>query len=267
MPLVLSGGVKASGDLVMAGQNLPAGAVTSGLRVQLKPASYTGSGTTWTDTQGNASATLVGSPTYNATTGFTFDGASQWGTLASISGTTDFDNSGGYTIEVWFRPTAGQTMSSSIIFGKRDTGSGSSTYPYQMEYGEVSTALSNYADVATPSQGNTNAIALPVLAGNWYQAICVWNYTASNVAENLAYKNTAWLNAVKQNNNQGNLSTFSSPSNSSQASIARQLGLGPSGQNPGWFRGQIAIVRIYNRVLTGAEILQNFNADRDKFGL
>lgn len=239
--------------------------VTSGLRAELTPSSYSGSGTTWTDTQGNASATLFGSPPYNGTTGFTFDGSSQWGTMSSVFGTTDFDNSGGYTVEVWFRPSVGNLMGSSIIFGKR--ASGDNIWPYQMEYSEPGQNLSNYANVVTPFQGNTNAISLNVLTNNWYQNVCVWNYTGSNIGGNDAYKNTAWLNGVKQTANQGNLSTFTSPSNSSQASIARTIGLPPTGQNPGWFKGQIAIIRVYNRALTSTEIQQNFDANKGTFGL
>jgi hypothetical protein len=119
----------------------------------------------------------------------------------------------------------------------------------------------------SPFQGNTNAIATNVLPGNWYQNICVWNYTGSSIGGNGADANTVWLNGVKQTISNGNLSTFSSPSNSDQASIARQLGLPPTGQLPGCFKGEIAIVRIYNRALTSTEIQQNFDANRDIFGL
>jgi hypothetical protein len=243
----------------------PASVVTSGLQVQLRPSSYSGSGTTWTDTQGNANATMIGSPTYNGTTGFTFDGASQWGTLPSVFGTTDFDNSGSYTIEVWFRGAAeGQTMAASIVFGKHT--SGTNIYPYEMSFSPSGQTISNTAGVVTPFQGNTNGMASPVFSNVWYQSICVWNYTDSNIGGNDADKNTAWLNGVKQPT-QGNLTTFSSPSNNFQTSIARRLGLGPTGQTPGWFKGQVAIVRIYNRALTSTEIQQNFNADKGIFGL
>ncbi len=39
---------------------------------------------------------------------------------------------------------------------------------------------------------------------------------------------------------------------------------------PGWsgyFQGVLYQVAIYDRALTEAEVLQNFNADRDRFGL
>ena len=268
--VALTGGMAITGA-VNIGDGTVGGAssvVTSGLQVQLRPSSYSGSGSTWTDTQGNANATLVGSPSYNGTTGFTFDGSSQYATLPSIFGETDFDNSGSYTIEVWFNATAGQLMASSILFSKRATsGSGNGNYPYVMEYSEPGTNVSNYASCASPFQGGTNAISSSVSSNNWYQNICVWNYTGSSIGGNGADQNTAWLNGTKQTLSNGNLSTFSSPSNNDQASIARQIGLSPTGQLPGWFKGQIGIIRIYNRALTSTEIQQNFDADKSVFGL
>ena len=265
----MSGIIFGSGITVGAGIDLNAGGITpvvsSGLQVQLRPSSYTGSGSTWTDTQGNANATLVGSPTYNGTYGFTFDGLTQYGTLPSIFGVTDFDNSGSYTIEIWLNGASGQLMASSIPFGKRNGSSG--IYPYMMEYVEGSNIISNFASVTSPFQGNTNAISGNITVNNWHQNICVWNYTGSDIGGNGADKNTAWVNGVKQTISNGNLSTFSSPSNNELASIARQMGLPPTGQLPGWFKGQIGIVRIYNRALTSTEIQQNFDADKSIFGL
>jgi hypothetical protein len=268
----MSGIILGSGITLGAGIDLNVGGITpvvsSGLQLQLRPSSYTGSGATWTDTQGNADATLIGSPTYSGTYGFTFDGSTQYGTLPSIFGVTDFDNSGSYTIEIWLNGASGQLMASSIPFSKRATsGSGNGNYPYVMEYTEGSNLISNYASCVSPFQGGTNAISGNVLTNTWYQNICVWNYTGSDIGGNGADKNTAWVNGVKQTISNGNLSTFSSPSNNDLASIARQLGLPPTGQLPGWFKGQIGIIRIYNRALTSTEIQQNFDADKSIFGL
>jgi hypothetical protein len=34
-----------------------------------------------------------------------------------------------------------------------------------------------------------------------------------------------------------------------------------------WFDGRIGITRLYNDALTSSEVLQNFNADKSKYGL
>ena len=261
MAIIIVGGVNIGPGITISGTGGGGSVVTGGLQVQLRPSSYSGSGTTWTDTQGNADATLVGLPSYNGTTGFTFDGSTQYGTLPSIFGVTDFDNSGSYTIEVWFNATIGQTLTSSVIVSKWTLGDGN--YPYEIDFSEPASVVSNYASVVSPFQGATNAVSTPVVTNTWYQNICVWNYTGSDIGGNGADKNTAWLNGVKQTSSNGNLSTFSSPSNNYQVSIASQLG-GPTGQR---FKGQIGIVRIYNRALTSTEIQQNFDADKSIFGL
>jgi hypothetical protein len=42
------------------------------------------------------------------------------------------------------------------------------------------------------------------------------------------------------------------------------IGAGTSGPNYEW-NGSIAIVKIYNRALTGTEILKNYNATKGRF--
>ena len=45
------------------------------------------------------------------------------------------------------------------------------------------------------------------------------------------------------------------------------IGARPAGGGSGYFAGEIPIVKIYNRVLTAAEVEQNFNALRGRFGI
>ena len=54
--------------------------------------------------------------------------------------------------------------------------------------------------------------------------------------------------------------------NSSTLELGRRAAIGgTSGFN--YFTGSIGLLRIYSGALTAAQILQNFNADRGKFGL
>jgi hypothetical protein len=39
------------------------------------------------------------------------------------------------------------------------------------------------------------------------------------------------------------------------------------GEYAQWYHGKIGIVRIYNTALTSAQVLQNYNADKAKYGL
>ena len=45
------------------------------------------------------------------------------------------------------------------------------------------------------------------------------------------------------------------------------LGSYNGGEYSQWFDGKIGITRLYNTSLTSAEVLQNFNADKSKYGL
>ena len=78
--------------------------VTSGLTMWLdagNPASYSGSGTTWTDLSGNGNdQTLINAPTYVAgpPSYFDFDGVSQYST-----GSTPVLGVNTYTKMVWFQ--------------------------------------------------------------------------------------------------------------------------------------------------------------------
>jgi hypothetical protein len=40
-----------------------------------------------------------------------------------------------------------------------------------------------------------------------------------------------------------------------------------TGGNSYAFQGKVAVVHMYNRALTAAEVLQNYNAQKNRFGL
>ena len=69
--------------------------------------SYGGTGTTWTDLEGNANATITGaSHTAGNNDGggvgyFSFDGTNDSCNCPDVGGTTDFNTGHNYTIEAW----------------------------------------------------------------------------------------------------------------------------------------------------------------------
>lgn len=73
---------------------------STNLQVNLTPSSYTGSGTIWENTQNSTEATLFNNPTYSSR-GFTFNGTTQYASLNSVLGVTNFNTSNNYTIELW----------------------------------------------------------------------------------------------------------------------------------------------------------------------
>ena len=90
--------------------------VTLNLQLYLNaaaPASYPGSGTTWTDLSPNAySTTLVGAPAWNSTY-FTFDGTTEYVDTNQSLAAEEF------SVGAWFRTSAG---GSKMIVSKETAG-------------------------------------------------------------------------------------------------------------------------------------------------
>lgn len=221
--------------------------VTSGLELYYDPSnntSYPGSGTTLYDlSPSGVNATLSGSPT-DAGNWFTFTGSQsiQTGNLATLYSGWQ------HSLEVWFSPSAGGAVFS-------DTGTGPTNTNYHSTGLEVyqTGPFYNVNAMLWSSAGVTRVGGgIPTL-NSWYQLVRVYN------GSNTAY---AYLNKVK----------------SSDTSVAW---IPPS---PGWhlnfgssettkfangnaFQGKLGVVRLYNRVLSQAEVTQNYDATKSLYGL
>lgn len=97
--------------------------------------------------------------------------------------------------------------------------------------------------------------------GNWYHAVGVFNQPSGSVTTSSfsIYVNGVAASTRTTDQQQG---SFSSP----------LTGLGGTliGYHQAWntyFLGSLASVKIYNRALTAAEVAQNFNATRGRFGI
>lgn len=221
--------------------------VSSGLELWYDPsnsASYPGSGTTLYDlSPSGVNATIAGSPT-DAGNWFTFTGSQSITTgdlLGLFSGSQ-------HSLEIWFSPSAAGAVFS-------DTGSGPTNTGYHATGLEVYQTGPFYLTNAMlwSSAGVTRVGGGTVSLNNWYQLVRVYN------GSNTAY---AYLNKVK----------------SSDTSIAW---IPPS---PGWylnfgsgettkfangnaFQGKLGVVRLYNRVLSQAEVTQNYDVTKVLYGL
>lgn len=214
--------------------------VLNGLTMWLdanNPNSYSGSGTTWADLSGvGADQTLVGAPTYTSGTPsyFSFDGISQYST-----GSTPFvipPNT--YTKMVWFQFTAG--ADNNLV--SSDTGG------HYMFFGGTSTLYVGNANVGPPyipGFGSTSSLD----PDTWYCATVV--FTAPQI---YLYINGV-LNDVDI--------TYSAGGHGGDGSV--NLACFSPGGN--LLNGKIAEVYCYGRAITAAEVLQNFNATKAKYGL
>jgi hypothetical protein len=216
--------------------------VTSGLVLCLDAAnklSYRGSGTTWTDlTSTGYVGTLTNGPTFsNSKCGsIVFDGTDDY-----ITGTTTGFVNNTISMDVWFNLNSSKTYSA--LIGSNVT----EKYEILTKQGlnvEVSLQSSNYME-------HYNIISL-----NTWTNITV---TAVSGTQWKMYKNGIYL---------GNPSIYSGTWQVSGTSITNfDVGRIRNDVANFAFSGNISSVKIYNKELTAAEVLQNYNATKSRFGL
>ena len=216
--------------------------VTDGLVLCVDAAntkSYPGSGTTWTDVSGKGyDGTLTNGPTFSSNYGgnIVFDGSNDFVTGVHNS---ELNLRNDVTVECWFRRT-GSRSSWVRIFGKGN----SSNRTYGLWYH----VNNNYFLYQRYGPSSINVMpTIPVVLNTWYHM--VGTSSGSN--------HTLYLNGVNVGTG-SNSSTFHSSSDPYKV-----------GSFDGSFHhiGDVSNCRIYNRGLSEAEVKQNYNAHKGRFGL
>jgi hypothetical protein len=226
--------------------------ITTNLQVNLTPSSYTGSGTTWDNTQNSTEATLIGAPSYNAIRGFTLNGTNQCITLPSVNNITNFNDTQNYTIEVWCNISSTQNDTGNLdndIVEKWNSTS-ESAYPYVIRLVRPSNISIGVFNGAINPNVNFSAGTLNI----WVQIVGVFDHT-NNIL--YGYRNGQLITSAAMN--------ITGISNSSTLNLGRRANNLGGGNN--YFTGSIGILRIYSSALSATQILQNFNANKSQFGL
>jgi hypothetical protein len=101
---------------------------------------------------------------------------------------------------------------------------------------------------------NVSVSGFPV--NTWRQIVAVFDFVSDTL--------TVYRNGVSGGTT--SLAGVGQVSNTSPVGIAGRVAQGTGAlQVP--FKGTVSIIRIYNSSLSSSEVLQNFNADKSKFGL
>jgi len=263
--------------------NSPGGSVVTGnLQVQLTPSSFTGvpvSGELlWSSTQSldvygsfyNGNVTLSDSQIlsfYNSDTGFTIPNLSNnttkyWIYLPSVSDKTLFSSISEYTIEIWVNISFIQRKASTNILSKRD---GTSTFRWPYEISSIN--FQNKIFISCYDGNNNPRVELHNIPTNlWMQIVGVYNFTNNPTDETPAVSLSGYYNGSLIENVSLSSVVGKNIQNNHDVGICgwyRQ----PIDIIPEYFGGQIGIFRTYDRALNGTEIMQNFNADRARFGI
>jgi hypothetical protein len=241
MPINVGGNVISSTSL--SGGSFTKNVIETGLICHLDAGninSYPGSGTTWTDlsTYGN-NVTIIGSPGWTTVGGRTAFNLTADGHYMQGNSRVGFPTST-LTLEAWIYPAA-----SEITSGDRGTIivaiDGNAAY---MSITKDTMKQSNYWYSHTPEGYHESTSA--VRRGGWHHFCCVWDNT--NVHQ--------WTD--------GNYGKVFGVTGTSTSNPTWVIGRESSGRQ---FSGGIAVIKIYNRALAGAEVLSNFNALKGRFGI
>ena len=221
--------------------------VTDGLVLALDAGdrnSYPGSGTTWSDLAGSNNGTLTNGPTFDSNNGgaIVFDGADDYVLTTSSDIKYEPQN---FTVNVWFS-LAGITAANGY-------------------YGLIANLNNSFAN-GVGIYGNNNVLRFTInQAGDpdvnfaYYTGIqynTIYNVQATYDNSNLKlYINGVLVDTVAR----------SETVNYTQA--LWDIGVGSLAGGIYSFDGSVYHTSLYNRPLNAAEVLQNYNATKGRFGL
>ena len=207
--------------------------------------SYPGSGTSATSLVGTSVGTLTNGVGFDSANGgsFTFDGSDDY---ISVAYNTELNTPLGATYDIWIYPTStGEFLSR----GTSDSG----TTPDNPRF-YIGSSGNLYFDWSTPGADTYVSTASGVVTFN------AWNNIIGAATPGQQLR--VYVNAVEP--------SYSFVSNTLPTPLPNTpnpLIIGGVTWIPRYIAGKIAAVRLYNKSLTAAEVLQNYNAQKSRFGL
>ena len=201
------------------------------------PYSYAGAGTVWYDVSGNNyTGSLTNGPTYSNQT-ILFDGTNDFIDLTTAN--VAVSGNGSRSIFVWMRTTAGG------LIGFVGTGTPANSQAFNLVKYSGGVGVMGYNNDYYPSAGSAG---VTLNDGNWHYIGATFDGTnlrtyADGVLDNtsgaITYSTTGQNNFIGKSNHTG---------------------------NENYFNGNMGLVQFYNRALSGAEVLQNYNATKGRYG-
>ena len=220
--------------------------VTNGLVLNVDAGftpSYPTTGTTWYDvSSGGNNGTLINGPTYNSANGgsIKFDGADDYVAIPFNSNLV----TNTLTLNMWLYPVDGYYPIPFAALPNSSTLNGFMLYQRNVE---------NLWWWAIGNTSGTDLVTTSLTRNVWVNLTGTYNGSTIRL-----YKNGSLVST----------GSSSRTINFTSASINGNLRIASS--NDGaytTFAGNVSMVQIYNRALTAAEILQNYNATKGRFGL
>jgi len=219
--------------------------VTNGLIVAYDAGSrnsYPGSGTTLRDLSGNnTNGTLTNSPTFSSDNGgtFVFDGTNDYIALSNTTGVN-------FTLACWISTTA-----TSLTGTQAWQGNGIIWSDVAGTFNDfVLAILNNQISFFTGNPDSSLNGSIILNTGAWFYITAVKNGSGSS--------KQVYINGISEG---------STSATSAALTANPNIAIGGNTLDSRYFNGKIANTQIYNRVLTLAEIQQNYNAQKSRFNL
>lgn len=249
--MLIGQGITIGGGIYMNSQESQIEPVTSGLVLHYAPhnaSSYSGTGTT---VNSLASPNLTGTMSNITYTNpyFAYNGTNS---QISIADNAILEpGSGSFSMEVWVNQNA---SGNDVVLGKFDFGGLSQDVAYSIR----TTGTSYYAQLGSGSgSGATlfqNSTTFVGTLNTWYQLVYAFKNGATKTLE--TFVNGSSIGTVNHSLN-SILNT----------TTGLYIGSYNNGEYAQWFDGKIGITRIYDKALSSAEVLQNWNANKSIYGL
>jgi hypothetical protein len=227
--------------------------VTDGLVLYLDAAnrqSYVSGSTTWNNLSGGISGSLINGPAFSNVNGgvITFDGSNDYcittPTPPSLQGNPSF------TVEGWFKRNSTKNTAATWGIGGENSTQGINSYNTGTDLISI-----DLWGTSTYSTGQTYSLT------DWKHITWTYNgggFTTSNI---IIYINTVPYTGANLTINRGGSGTPNINANGIVLARAGAL------SNQYYYPANIANFKIYNRALPQAEVLQNYNATKQRFNL
>jgi hypothetical protein len=213
--------------------------------------SYPGTGSTWFDLSNNGyNATLVNSPTYNPRGYFSFNGTTQYAYHTVVPFGTDTTY---YTFEMWFKmrtlPTSEYGANGQIWGGQN----GNNVVMYLNPSVSASSTLNTVYDDSRYTAATGHISNGSVSANQWVHWVTQGNPVTATISH--------YINGVLDKPFSAVLAGQEARTWTDPATIA---------YDSRWLtysQLDVAVLKHYNRILSAAEVNQNFQAMRGRFGV
>jgi hypothetical protein len=218
--------------------------VTNGLVLSLDAAkrdSYPGSGTAWRDISGNGNnGTLTNGPTYTSDNGgsIVFDGTNDFVSGSNVILTTEG------TLIAWFKTS--NTYSNNYLLSLPFSSGGNNGF--DLGFSGVTT----FRGVVTTTLGGSIELSyITTYSDNqWHMAALTYSTSNAVLYYDGIYRTTS-----------------TQPSGILRQTVNGEFNIARFGSFGAYVGGNISLVQIYNRALSATEILQNYNAQKSRYGL